>query len=292
MRRAPGDADAFKARDDGRKAEPIDRRPLLFQLLDAVGVSRDRKRHFAGDDEVRQQGMALAHRYAVGGHDAAEQAEAAFLSQLTHQRTEPVAVVGLDTQLALPFGIEEIVIAFRKFVPFDQPRIVRADEHVEPRPGPLAMSGQRRRIEIAQCRRFYLLKQLLPMKRFHCSAARLENIRIEAAGTRLGHSALDDLFRACAPHPNLDAVFLLEGIAQNRHVLEVRRGINRDSAGFPCARNQLLSPVRPRIGRDLRAGRGRRLRECRPAWQRCKQACQRKQPLHLRIRKTHRNSPG
>src|SRR5260370_5099935 len=36
VRCAPGDADAFKARDDGLKAETIDRRPFLFYLLHPI----------------------------------------------------------------------------------------------------------------------------------------------------------------------------------------------------------------------------------------------------------------
>src|ERR1700730_13885927 len=149
MRSAAGDADPFKSCDDRRKGEPIYRRAPLFQLLDAVGVGRDRQRHLSGDDEVRQQGMALAHRYAVGGRNAPEQLETPFLSQLAHQRAEPVAIVGLDAQLALPFWVQEIVVAFRKFVPSDQSRVVRGNEYVETRPGPLSVRRQGGRIEVA-----------------------------------------------------------------------------------------------------------------------------------------------
>ena len=76
----PRNADAFKARDDRWEGEPVDRRPFLLQLLDAVCVGGNRKRHLAGDDEVRQQGMTFAHRYAVGRDDIAEKLEALVLA--------------------------------------------------------------------------------------------------------------------------------------------------------------------------------------------------------------------
>jgi len=52
------------------------------------------------------------------------------------------------------------------------------------------------------------------MERFHRGAARLEDIRIEAAAARLGHAALNDLFRAGAPHPHLDAYFFSKASAR------------------------------------------------------------------------------
>src|SRR5215813_1577735 len=69
MRGATGDAGAFEACRAGWNDEPADRRAAFAQLLGLVGVGGKRERNFTGDYEVRQQGMTLAHRYAVGGDD-------------------------------------------------------------------------------------------------------------------------------------------------------------------------------------------------------------------------------
>src|SRR6266568_3247007 len=103
--------------------------------------------------------MTLAHRYAVGGDDVAKKLEALVLAQGAHHSAEPVTVLSLDTELARPAAIEEIIVTFRQLVPSDQPGIVGGDENVEARADPLPMRQDRRREECGQHGRFDLLEQ-------------------------------------------------------------------------------------------------------------------------------------
>src|SRR5262249_2299695 len=123
-------APSKRATPGGMTNQPIGA-PLLRSCSGLVGIGRERERNFTGDHEVRQQGMTLAHRYAVGGDDVAEQLEALVLTQGAHHRAEPVAVLGLHAELARPAAIEEITVAFRQLVLLDEPGIVGGDENVE-----------------------------------------------------------------------------------------------------------------------------------------------------------------
>ena len=79
--------------------------PAFLQLRRPVEISRERKRHFAGYHEIGQQRMALTHRNAVGRDDIAKHVSPRSSPNVVDDRAEPVAVVGLDTELAFPSRI-------------------------------------------------------------------------------------------------------------------------------------------------------------------------------------------
>ena len=73
MRHTARDTGAFETSHPGRDDEPRNRGAAFPKLLGFVGVGGECKRHFSGNDEIRQQGVTLANRNAVGGDDIAEQ---------------------------------------------------------------------------------------------------------------------------------------------------------------------------------------------------------------------------
>ena len=182
--------------------------------------------------------------------------------------TAPNQSVSSTSMPSLPFhlGSTQVIVALRQFILLDELGVVGGDEDVVPRSRPFAVRRERRRIEVGQARRFHLLEQLFPVQRFHRRAARLEHIRVVPAAAGLGHAALDHIFGAAAPHPHLDAVFFLEGGGHDRHVVDIRRRIDRDGPFLLRAGDQLFGPIRARIGRDIRGGRERAPAPMRSRW--------------------------
>src|SRR5207237_9575083 len=123
VRGAAGYRRAFEPGDRRRNRRPIERRAALLELRGAERIDRERERHLAGDDEIGQQRVALAHRNAVGGDDAAKQLQAAVLAEAVDHGAEPVAVLRLDAEPALPSRIEQVVVASRKLAAPDAPGV-------------------------------------------------------------------------------------------------------------------------------------------------------------------------
>ena len=72
----------------------------------------------------------------------------------------------------------------------------------------------------------------------------------EAASSRLARTGSATLgsrwtrfLGAAAPYPNLDAVFLLESGGQDRHVIHIRRRVERDRFFFLSAGNELFGAI-------------------------------------------------
>jgi hypothetical protein len=122
-----------------------------------------------------------------------------FLSQCVDHCAEPVAVVGLDAELALPFGVDQIVVPLRQIGAGNEPRIIGGDKNVVARADPFMVRLDRLGCQIGGCRQIDLLQQAFPMQRFHRRRAGLEGIGIESAAARLDDGALQNVFRAAAP---------------------------------------------------------------------------------------------
>ena len=185
----------------GGIVDPVDRRAVVLELHDLVEIGRQRQRHLAGHDEIGEQRVALAHRDAVRGDDVAEQLQAALLADRLHQAAEPVAVVGLDAELALPLAVGEVVVALRQIVLLDEPRVVGGDEDVVARADPFAVRTDRRRREIGERRRCDLLQQLLAVERFHRGGVGLEDVDVEAVAARLRRRRAGGCSPSCRATP-------------------------------------------------------------------------------------------
>src|SRR6266545_2717127 len=81
MRGALDHGEPVAMRDRGRKHEPVERRPLLLELLGGEIVDGERERHFARGHHLREKAVPSAHRQAVLRHQLAEQAQAFFLPE-------------------------------------------------------------------------------------------------------------------------------------------------------------------------------------------------------------------
>jgi hypothetical protein len=110
------------------------------------------------------------------------------------------------------------------------------------------MRQDRRSKKLGQRRRFDLLEQALSAHRFHCERAGLDHVRLEAPASGLRDRALHDIFRAAAPEPDLDAVFLLECGNDGGHVVHRRRSVDRDQTFLLRARDKLRHAIRAGIG--------------------------------------------
>src|SRR2546422_5409142 len=69
--------------------------------------------------------MALAHRHAIARHQLAEEFYARIAAEFLGHGPEPLLVLGLDAELALPLGIEQVAVAAGQVLPFDEVRVVR-----------------------------------------------------------------------------------------------------------------------------------------------------------------------
>src|SRR5262245_3958917 len=117
MRSVAGEALRGGARDRRRQHKPIERRALELGLLGEEAVDRKRQRHLAGGDQVGEQAVTLAHGDAVLVDDLAKEphrcrlARAWCLPHLRDHLREPVEILRLDPELALPFRPDEVVEA-------------------------------------------------------------------------------------------------------------------------------------------------------------------------------------
>ena len=247
--------------------EPVDRRAVVLELLGLVIVDGQRERHFARHHQIDEQGVALAHRHAVGRDDVAEQLESLGLAEVADDAGKPVDILGLDAELAFPLRVQQVVIRFRHVLFFDQLGVVSAGENVEPGADPFAVRQYRLRQQVGEVGRFHFDQQFFPVQRFHLRPVGLEDVGVEAAAVRLGGRALHDVFRARAPHPDFHAVFFLERRRHDTHVVDRRGVVDGEHAFFFGAFDQPPRAVRALISRDFRGGRRRalRLRECRCA---------------------------
>jgi hypothetical protein len=94
--------------------------------------------------------------------------------------------------------------------------------------------------EVGQVGRSDRLQQALAMQRFEGRAVGEENVSLAPSGAGLGQHALQDLFRARAPHLDLDAVLGLESLLDGPHVLCGERGVEGQFALSPRAVEETL----------------------------------------------------
>src|SRR5882762_4941417 len=106
MRRAARDADRVGARHRRLDGEPVHWSAFLLGPLGEIVIDRERKRHLAGGDHVGEQRMTLAHRHAVACHQLLEKFYARIATEFFGHCPEPLLILGLDAELALPLWIE------------------------------------------------------------------------------------------------------------------------------------------------------------------------------------------
>src|SRR5947208_16641020 len=102
MRGATRDADSVRPRDRRADREPVDRRALALELFGLVIVYGQRERHLARHDELREQGVPLAHRHAVFCDDLLENFPALAFAEIAEQPPEPARVLLLAADLPFP----------------------------------------------------------------------------------------------------------------------------------------------------------------------------------------------
>ena len=244
MRRAARDADRVGAGHCGLEREPVDRRALFLRLLGHVVVYGERERHFAGDHHVVEQRVPGAGGDPVLRDEVAEELEP-LLAPAHHvdHRGEPVLILRLDAELALPPGVEEIPVRPRQVFLPDELRVVDLHPHREERGGPFAVRRHRAGLQILVHRRIHRLQDLLARKRLHLGRTEMDQVHVVLPCGRLGERALQHLVGARAPDVDLDAVLRFEGLDQRRLVLLGESGVHRERAIFLRRRDDPLHAV-------------------------------------------------
>src|SRR5437667_8803310 len=105
--------------------------------------------------------MALAHRHAVPRHQLAEEFYARIAAELLGHGPEPLLILGLDAELALPLGIEQVAVAAGQILLFDEVRVVRLDPDRQDRRHPFPVRRYCARNEFLEMWRSDWLKNLV-----------------------------------------------------------------------------------------------------------------------------------
>ncbi len=255
MRRLARDTDAVGARDGVADGEPVDWRALPFQLLRLVVVDRQRQRHLARHDKLRQQRVALPRRDAVGRDDVLEDLPASRVADVGEDAGKPVGVLLLDAELPLPLRAGEILPRLRQVRFLHQLRVVRLHEDVQPRPGPFTVRQDRRRDQVSEIRTLHELEDVLTVQRLELGSVGLDNVDGEPARAILLDGPGDDVLGTASPDRHLDAVFLLKRGGEEIEVGRLRRRVDADRPFLLRPLDELLQTVRARIQRDVGGGR-------------------------------------
>ncbi len=132
--------------------------------------------------------------------------------------------------LPFHFGFGEVLIGLRQVGLLDLTGVVGGGENLHAVADPFPMRGDRRRNEVAQNRRLDRLQELLAV---HAppSPRRRSRTRRHRSGRRAPRSTARWMMfsELRAPDLRLDAVFLLEGGGQRRHVVDRRRRVDREA---------------------------------------------------------------
>ena len=261
MWRAPRDADAAHAADHGLEREPVDRRAFALRTLGDVLVHGERERHVACDHQVVEQRVAAAHRNAVLRHQLAEEADTFFLAHVHGHRGVPLRHASLEAELALPLGIEQVLIGARKVLLAHEVRVVGLDPERQVSRGPAAMRALRATEKLHAMRRRHRLQYFLAVERLHLERRGVHRIEIVPSGAGLDHGALQHLFRCRAPELHVDAIALLESGGQAGQVLLGKARVQHERAFRRRRRDDLLQPVSALVAQQGRVLRKRRRRD-------------------------------
>src|SRR5258708_30443661 len=153
--------------------------------------------------------MTAAH---VGLHlcEAVEEAHCSLLAPELDDTREPHDIAGLDTEPALPPGIEKSLVSPRQLVATHEPGVISDAEIRKPVGHPAAMGRDRLGDEIGEVRSVELGEDAFARHLLEVGADRFDGIELEAATACFGDGALRNLFAVRAPQVHLDAVLLLE----------------------------------------------------------------------------------
>src|SRR5919109_3598043 len=115
-----------------------------------------------------------------------------LLAPMFHQGHEPRRVFALERQLILPLWIEQVLIASRRVVGFDESRIVAEHEHRDTVRDPVALRLDKTLIELLRERTVIGLDHSLAAEKFYMGVVGVENIGDIGGGLRFGAVALHD----------------------------------------------------------------------------------------------------
>src|SRR5437762_12686985 len=92
--------------------------------------------------------MALAHRHAAARYQLTEELYAWIAAELLGHGPEPLLILGLDAELALPLGIELVAVAAGQVLLLDEIRVVclHPDRQDRRHPFPVARNGPRDKV--------------------------------------------------------------------------------------------------------------------------------------------------
>ena len=253
VRRAPGDRDSVRLRDDRVERQHRDRRLLVLQVVDLEAVDRQRQGHFAGGDHVGENDVPLALLQVLRA-DPAEEVERALLAPLMDQLGHPVDVRLLDAELAFPFRLEQVLVGFRQFLFLDQPGVVGLHEHVEPRRKIQAVAGNRILYQLLGERAEESRQHFFPRQRLQFRSVGFDRVDDVPLGLGLGQRALNDALASRPPDADFHSVLGFERGAQALHVLGVDRRIEIDHAFLLRRGDEALAAIRPPVIQNLLRG--------------------------------------
>src|SRR5205807_298519 len=191
--------------------------------------------------------MALAHGDAVACHQLPEKFYARIAAEFFAHGPEPLLILRLDAELALPLGIGQVAVSAGQVMLFDEARVVRLypDRQDRRHPFPVARNGTLDKL--LEIRRSDRLKNLFAVQRFHFRGTEMDHVDVETPPGCLAQGALQHLVGPGTPDIDLDAVLFLEGPDDGDKVLLRDGRVESDRSFFPGGSEQLAVAVRALI---------------------------------------------
>ena len=195
--------------------------------------------------------MALACRDAVDRDDLGEDFSSSLFADLVEHAREPVGVLLLDTEPALPFRVGEVFPRRRQLLLLHEVGVVCLHEDVEPRPHPFAVRADCLRDQVRMVWALHDLQDLLTVQRLQFRAVGLDDVDGEAAGAALLHRAVEHGLGASAPQADVDAVGLLERLDNRTEVACLGRGVDVELSFSPGALDEPLHAIGALVERHV-----------------------------------------
>src|SRR2546429_8806518 len=120
--------------------------------------------------------MALAHGDAVARDQLPEKLYARIAAEFFRDGPEPLLILRLDAELALPLGIEQVAVAAGQVLLLDEIRVVYLHPDRQDRRHPFPVRRHSARNELLEMRRSDRLKNLLAMQCFHFRGAEMDHV--------------------------------------------------------------------------------------------------------------------
>src|SRR6266513_1859251 len=114
MRRARRHSYGVGGGDRWRERDPVDRCTRAALLLRQIAVQSKSEGHLTGDNEVGEQCAAYSHLQALGRECTKELEPLRFTHRL-HERVEPILLLTLDGDAALPARMQQVDVRFGQF---------------------------------------------------------------------------------------------------------------------------------------------------------------------------------